>query len=65
MFKCPSCEKPTMIYKSLQQKMICPCGYHEILKGKEKICRRCANSYIEYTWFDPSGCKNCGRSFVD
>lgn len=65
-FNCPNCKQETLEYNGSEHKENCDkCGYRKVILGEEKTCFRCAKSYIEYTWFDPSGCDCCGASFVD
>lgn len=45
--------------------LICPdCGHVMKVEPVKRRCR-CGHVYKEYTWFDPSGCSKCHRSFID
>ena len=66
MFPCDNCEKPTSIYNYKDKKMVCSeCGHEQDVKPYKTKCFSCGEPYLEYTWFDPSGCDKCNRSFID
>ena len=66
MFKCPQCNQNTLRYDYKQHRFHCPeCNHEELAKSKDRNCFRCGTLYKEYTWFDPSGCVACNKSFVD
>lgn len=56
-----------MLYLIFSQKQFecTDCGYIEKVVPIKKRCIYCGNEYLEYTWFYPSGCSKCKRSFVD
>lgn len=48
-----------------KQIYICPeCGLEQMPKPVKRRCF-CGHEYTEITWFIPSGCPKCNRSFVD
>lgn len=67
-WSCKKCEQETVVYSYEHKQYYCvDCDGEptETKKGTKKNCFRCGGEYIEYTWFDPSGCPHCGWSFVD
>ena len=65
MHKCPSCNKFSAIYDFDEKNFLCECGYVEKVKPEIRNCYECGRAFNFYTDFDPSGCKKCGKSFVD
>jgi hypothetical protein len=65
MFKCNNCGKYTARYIYSEKQYECTqCGNVEKVIPKIKKCV-CGHEFIYFTWFDPSGCGYCSRSFVD
>lgn len=67
MFKCAQCGKWTAEYDYDQKAFVCQdqqCGHKERVQGRKERCFKCRAEYTEYTWFDPSGCSHCRKSFV-
>lgn len=63
--RCPNCNK-IMKYNQEQKKCLCKaCGVKIAVRPNEETCDCCGQEYLKYTWFDPSGCEKCYRSFVD
>lgn len=65
MFVCIKCKKKTLEYKGRGVYKCTNCDYLEKIQGEKSSCVRCGETYYEYTWFDPSGCPRCHKSFVD
>ena len=66
MFECEKCHGAFMKYDYEKKQFECEeCGYKHEVKPVTRYCCRCLNVYTEYTWFDPSGCPHCHRTFVD
>ncbi len=66
MFACEKCGGKAVTYDHMTHAYVCPdCGDVEALSMKYNTCPRCGALVAYYTWFDPSGCSQCGRSFVD
>lgn len=65
-FGCCECKGSYAYYNFKDKEMICTeCHHIRPINGEEKRCSKCRNVYTEFTWFDPSSCPNCNRSFVD
>ena len=65
MFQCGKCKEFESKYDYRTKCFICGnCNRKRIAEPKKSKCS-CGNIYDEYTWFDPSGCSECGQSFVD
>ena len=41
------------------------CNFKNKTISRPQKCFSCGKPYTEHTWFDPSGCPHCHRSFVD
>lgn len=39
------------------------CGNVDKVEPENKACKKCGQEYVEYTWFDPKKCPNCGKVF--
>ena len=66
MTEIKECKHEDIKYDYNEKKYICQeCGYEKKVEPKVSKCYRCGTVYTEYTWFDPSSCKHCKRSFVD
>jgi DNA-directed RNA polymerase subunit RPC12/RpoP len=66
MFICDSCSQPEVTYDYQNKKYTCGhCGDEWIMSPVEKKCFNCGKTYTYYSWFDPSSCPHCSRSFVD
>lgn len=66
MFQCNKCKKFESEWNISITSYICKdCGYVEKVEPKKRSCIYCGQMYNELTWFSPSGCSNCGKSFVD
>lgn len=64
--KCPVCGNFRATYDSLTKTLHCGvCGLTKLLEPKKDKCCSCGAPYLAFTWFDPSGCRNCHKSFVD
>lgn len=65
-FICRNCKQETAAYDHKQKVFKCSnCGEVYAEQPKLKYCRSCDYQYIEFTWFDPSGCPKCGHSFIE
>lgn len=65
MFECQKCKKWDADYDYKTKEMVCnSCGHREKIIPTKNRCH-CGYTYLEYTWFDPSGCPKCRRSFVE
>lgn len=67
MAKCPECNSVNarFPYNYKEKGYQCPiCEYIVKVLPIRRRCR-CGHEYDEYTWFDPSGCPSCKRSFVE
>ena len=66
MFICTNCTKVAVSYDHQTHTFVCAeCGHKEVREPRYSVCPRCGALYVSYAWFDPSGCPQCGRSFVD
>jgi hypothetical protein len=70
MFVCDKCGLESSNYDSKAHTFKCDetkggCGHIGEIKPKTAYCFSCGKPYTQYTWFDPSGCPYCHRSFVD
>lgn len=69
MFQSPTpfiCDKCGESREYRNHSFVCTkCGYTTIVEPTETRCISCGKKYTEYTWFDPSGCQYCGKSFVE
>jgi len=66
IFRCPNCGKESLDYIFSDKKYECKeCGYNENVTPFITTCPKCGNTITKYTWFDPSYCKKCNKSFVD
>lgn len=63
--QCPKCEQETLLYDYKDHCYLCECGYEYEEKPHKRKCFSCGETYLEYTFFDPSGCNRCHKSFVD
>ena len=62
-FVCDKCGQPRD-YKD--HSFVCPkCGYKTTMEPVETKCFSCGKEYTKWTWFDPSSCQHCRKSFVD
>jgi protein-arginine kinase activator protein McsA len=41
------------------------CGHKQQLEVNKEKCYGCGRVYYALTWYKPSGCSYCHRSFVD
>jgi hypothetical protein len=67
MYRCHTCQGQA-VYDFDQHLFRCrnaACGAEEPVTPRLRRCIRCGHPYTEYTWFQPSGCPNCGKTFVD
>jgi len=66
MFECEKCHTYETEYDYKNHEMICKkCGHIEKIEPKQAVCCHCSQPHIQWTWFHPSGCDKCGKSFVD
>lgn len=66
MLLCRKCGQYTALYDGQHHQYVCTsCGHVEQTTPHEARCWNCGGTYTEWTWFDPSGCPHCYRSFVD
>jgi predicted RNA-binding Zn-ribbon protein involved in translation (DUF1610 family) len=66
MFTCTRCNKNKTTYNPIGKFFDCPdCGYIEKATPINRKCFSCGKEYTEFTWFSPSSCPNCNKSFVD
>jgi ribosomal protein S27E len=64
--KCPVCGNYNAQYDSSIKVLKCGvCKLTKTIEPKKANCCSCGKEYVEFTWFDPSGCRNCHKSFVD
>lgn len=40
------------------------CGQVDKVIPDNKVCSKCGHEYVQYTWFDPKECSNCGKKFA-
>jgi hypothetical protein len=65
IIECEKCHQIEAEYNYKEHKYVCKkCGHEEEIKPRKCICS-CGECYLKYTWFDPSGCSRCKKSFVD
>lgn len=65
-FECRDCHQYTAVYSYKDKCFRCyECGAYYIEQPTIEYCECCHYPYIKLNWFDPSGCPNCGHSFVN
>lgn len=67
MYRCNACHSQA-VYDFEEHLFRCrdaACGAEERVTPRIHRCTRCGHHYLEYTWFQPSGCEKCGKSFVE
>jgi hypothetical protein len=65
-YLCEKCGEFESIYDYDKKLFICnSCGHIVYVRWQLKKCWNCGQYYTYYTFFDPSGCHRCGKSFVD
>ena len=65
IWACFNCEGDS-VYDYETKKFTCKyCGYEFQVTKKKDICPWCGDEYDSYTWFDPSSCLRCRRSFIE
>lgn len=65
-FKCVKCGYENTKYNYSEKHFECDaCGFKRPILSKQQKCFSCDTTYTEYTWFDPSRCRVCHKSFVD
>jgi hypothetical protein len=63
---CKNCGKDDAMYDDSNKRFICcHCARTEKVIAGKQTCFKCKNVYEEFTWFDPSGCKDCNVSFIE
>jgi hypothetical protein len=66
MYRCLECGELNSTYNYDKHAFVCSnCGNEEVMLPKQKHCISCGTQYIMYTFFDPSGCNCCHKSFVE
>lgn len=66
MHKCSKCGEWEAEYNYKDKSFKCTaCGHVEPVVSRIAHCPYCGKQYVEYTWYDPSSCKYCNRTFVD
>lgn len=67
MFVCNKCGKETAQYNNVKKWFECnneDCRHIEHTKFTIETCS-CGYQFVRHTFFDPSGCKQCKKSFVN
>jgi primosomal protein N' len=66
LWKCPHCNVDTHYDSGKHQEVCEKCEWRgEPLTPHKERCFNCGVEYMEFSWFDPSGCNKCFRSFVE
>lgn len=66
LFVCTQCGERHARYNFAAKTFDCDaCRTRQQVIPARRTCPRCGYEYKEYTWFDPSGCVRCHKSFVD
>ena len=66
LFVCVQCGERHAVYNYSEKSFDCHgCRFRNKIVPALRTCPSCGFHYREYTWFDPSRCSNCHKSFVD
>lgn len=68
MFLCDKCGLFTAKYDFIKKSFICTnenCKREVLISPQLTKCLECNKDFQYYTWFDPSRCPHCSKSFVE
>jgi len=68
LYRCLKCHKFSAKYDYDNKCYICTnpeCKFVEKLSKRKHQCESCWKEFEYWTWFDPSNCPHCYRSFIE